>query len=58
MIEMYNEIYKDFCSAGVFCEHPEPILRNENGVIVETEEEVFGCKSQFELVHPVGSLCR
>jgi hypothetical protein len=52
MLEMYNEIYKDFCSAGVACENPEPVWRNENGDIVKKEEEAFGCKSQFELIHP------
>jgi hypothetical protein len=52
MLEMYNEIYKDFCSAGGACEHPEPAWRNENVDIVEKEEEAFGCKSQFELIHP------
>lgn len=43
----YSKIYKDFCSAGVACEHPEPAWRNENGDIFEKEEEAFRCKSQF-----------
>jgi len=52
MLEMYQEIYKDFCSAGVACEHPEPLWWNEKGEIMEKEDEAFGCKSQYELIHP------
>jgi hypothetical protein len=52
MLKMYNEIYRDFCSAGVACEHPEPVWRNENRGIVEKEEKAFRCKLQFELIHP------
>jgi hypothetical protein len=52
MQEMYNEIYKDLCSAGLACEHPEPVWRNEHGEIVEKAEDAFGCKSQYELIHP------
>jgi hypothetical protein len=47
-----QEIYKDFCSAGVACEHPELLWLNENGEIAEKEEEAFVCKSKFELIHP------
>ncbi len=35
MQEMYNEIYKDLFSAGLACEHPEPIWRNEHEEVVE-----------------------
>jgi hypothetical protein len=41
MFEMYNKIYKDFCSAGVACEHPEHVWRNENGDIVEKERGIW-----------------
>jgi hypothetical protein len=51
MEEMYQEIYKNLCSAGLACEHPEPLWRDENGEVVETEEKAFGCKSKYELIH-------
>jgi hypothetical protein len=51
MQEMYQEIYKNLCSAGIACEHPEAQWRDKNGEIVETEEQAFGCKSQYELIH-------
>jgi hypothetical protein len=52
MDEMYEEIYKNLCLAGLACEHPEPVWRDKNGEAVESEEQAFGCKSQFELIHP------
>jgi hypothetical protein len=51
MQEMYQEIYKSLCSAGIACEHPEAQWRDKNGEVVETEEQAFGCKSQYELIH-------
>jgi len=36
-LEIYQEIIK--CSAGVACEYPEPLWRNENGEIVEIKDK-------------------
>ncbi len=52
MEKMYNDIYKDLCSTGLACEHPESLWRNKEGEIVEREEEAFGLKSKFELICP------
>jgi hypothetical protein len=52
MEEMYQEIYKNLCSAGIACKHPEAQWRDKNGDVVETEEEAFGCKTRYELIHP------
>jgi len=52
MEEMYHEIYKNLCSAGIACEHPEAQWRDSNGDVVETEDEAFGCKTRYELIHP------
>jgi len=52
MEEMYHEIYKNLCSAGIACEHPEAQWRDKNGDVVETEDEAFGCKTRYELIHP------
>jgi len=52
MEEMYQEIYKNLCSTGIACEHPEAQWRDKNGEVVETEEEAFGCKTRYELIHP------
>jgi len=41
MEETYQEIYKNLCSTGIACEHPEA-QRDKNGEVVETEEEAFG----------------
>ena len=49
---MYDEIYKDFCNGGIAVEHPEPLWRNEKGEVVELEEQAFGLKSPYELIHP------
>jgi hypothetical protein len=49
---MYDEIYKDFCCGGIAVEHPEPVWRNEKGEVVESEEQAFGLKSAYELIHP------
>ncbi len=49
---MYDEIYKDFCCGGIAVEHPEPVWRNEAGEVVESEEQAFGLKSKYELIHP------
>jgi hypothetical protein len=40
--EMYEEIYKNLFTAGIACEHPEPLWRDENGNVVESEENAFG----------------
>jgi hypothetical protein len=42
MQEMYQEIYKNLCSAGIACELPEARWRDKNGEVVETEEQAFG----------------
>jgi hypothetical protein len=52
MLDMYTEVYKDLCSAGLACEHEEPVWRNAEGEIVESEADAFGLKSKFELIHP------
>jgi hypothetical protein len=52
MKEMYQEMYQNLCSAGIACEHSEPVWRDANGKVVEKKEEAFGCKSEFELIHP------
>ncbi len=52
MEEMYHEIYRNLCSTGIACEHPEAQWRDKNGEVVETEEEAFGCKTRYELIHP------
>jgi hypothetical protein len=52
MEEMYHEIYKNLCSTGIACKHPEGQWRDKNGDVVETEEEVFGFKTRYELIHP------
>jgi hypothetical protein len=49
---MYDEIYKDFCNGGIAVEHPEAMWRNEKGEVVELEEQAFGLKSSYELIHP------
>jgi len=51
MEEMYQEIYKNLCSSGIACKHPEAQWRDKNGDVVETEEEAFGCKTRYELIH-------
>ncbi len=43
---------QNLCTVGMACEHPEPVWRDENGKVVESKEEAFGCKSEFELIHP------
>jgi hypothetical protein len=52
MKEMYEEIYRDLFSAGLAIEHPEALWLNEKGEVVELEEQAFGIKSKFELIHP------
>jgi hypothetical protein len=52
MLDMYTEVYKDFCSAGLACEHESPLWRNGEGEIVESEADAFGLKSKYELIHP------
>ena len=49
---MYQEIYKILCSTGIACKHPEDLWRDKNGEVVEVQEQAFGCKSEFELIHP------
>jgi hypothetical protein len=49
---MYQEIYKILCSTGIACKHPEALWRDKNGEVVEVQEQAFGCKSEFELIHP------
>ncbi len=51
MEEMYQEVYKSLCSAGIACEHPEAQWRDKNVEVVETEEKAFGCKTKYELIH-------
>jgi len=51
MQEMYEEIYKNLCGAGLACKHPEPLWRDENGEVV-TEEKAYGLASKDELIHP------
>jgi hypothetical protein len=46
---MYTEVYKDLCSAGLACEHEEPLLRNAEGDIIESEEDALyyvSCKNE------------
>jgi hypothetical protein len=31
MEKMYNKVYRILCSAGIACEHPEPVWRDKNG---------------------------
>jgi hypothetical protein len=52
MLDMYTELYKDLCGAGIACEHEEPLWRNADGEVVESEEESLGLKSKFEPIHP------
>jgi hypothetical protein len=33
MEEMYQEIYRNLCSAGIACEHPEELWRDKNGEV-------------------------
>lgn len=49
---MYTEVHKDLCSAELACEHVEPVWRNAEGEIVESEADAFGLKSKYELIHP------
>ena len=42
---------QNLCTVGMACEHPEPVWRDENGKVVESKEEAFGSKSEFELIH-------
>ncbi len=51
MDEMYQEIYQNLCSAEITCKHPEALWRDKNGEVVEIQEQAFGCKSEFELIH-------
>jgi hypothetical protein len=41
MIEIYTEVYKDLSSAGLACEHEEPLWRNAEGELVESEAYSF-----------------
>ncbi len=41
MLDMYTEVYKDLCSAGLACEHEEPLWRNAEGDIIESEEDAL-----------------
>ncbi len=50
--EMYEEIYQNLCSACLACKHPEPLWRNKNGDVTESEKNVFGLASKYELIHP------
>jgi len=52
MVDMYTEVYKDLCTAGLACEHDEPVWRNSEGEVVDSEEKAFGLKSKYELIHP------
>jgi len=52
MEEMYQEIYQNLCSAGIACKHSEAVWRNKDGEVVEQQEQAFGCKSEYELIHP------
>jgi hypothetical protein len=54
--EMYDNIYENLCTAGLACKHPEPLWRDENGDVVNSDENACGCKSNYELIHPDG-LC-
>jgi hypothetical protein len=49
---MHQEINKDLCSVGLAFEHLEPLWRNENCEVVQLEEQAFGLKSKYELLHP------
>jgi len=52
MEEMYQEIDQNLCSAGIACKHSEAVWRNKDGGVVEEQEQAFGCKSEYELIHP------
>jgi len=52
MEEMYQEIYQNLCSARIACKHSEAVWRNKDGEVVEQQEQAFGCKSEYELIHP------
>jgi hypothetical protein len=52
MLDMYTEVYKALCSAGLAYEHDEPVWRNAEGEIVESEAKALGLKSKFELIYP------
>jgi hypothetical protein len=47
MLDMYTEVNKDLCSAGLAYEHEEPVWRNAEGEIVESEANAFGLKKQI-----------
>jgi hypothetical protein len=52
MLDMYTEVYKDLCTAGIAYKHEEPLWRNADGEVAESDEESFGLKGNFELIHP------
>ena len=50
-----NDLVSEYLEASGdpgWCEHPEAQWRDKNGDVVETEDEAFGCKTRYELIHP------
>jgi len=39
-------------SSGIVCELPEPVWRDKTGEVVKNEEQAFGRKNEFDLIHP------
>jgi len=51
---MYEKVYESMVKCGVAVNwEDEPWWFNHDRIPVEREEDAYGRKSQFELVHPV-----
>jgi hypothetical protein len=50
MDNMYNEVYEKMVTNGIATKLPEPVWRDQEGNIVETEAEAFGCKSAYHII--------
>jgi hypothetical protein len=44
---MYTEVYKDLCSAGLACEHEEPLWRNAEGELLSLKQMLLDLKASM-----------
>jgi hypothetical protein len=52
MEEMYEEVYSSLVDSGLAVKHETSYWRNEAGDIVELQQDAYGYKSKYELIHP------
>ena len=50
--QMYDNVYEELAKTGIATKLEQPAWFNQEGSIVQLEEEAFGLKSQYKLLHP------